>query len=326
MDQFELTVIISNYDQEEHIAETIDSVFAQRVQFPFKVIIVDDCSSRDQSREIIRKYASRYDIIEPIFAKENKGYLTNILRAKAKTKTKYFCLLDADDYWTDRDFLQRAYDFLNTHEDYSIYEANVEVADGKSRHPYISPRIKAGSYSKEMYLQNESIPVTQTTGMVFRNCIFADGIPEIMKNAVGTRSERSFEGDTGRFIMHLKYGMAYYDNRIVGVYRVTENGIWTRLREAEKRIITARFYPDYYRFYGSHVGFFVSKAYENLQKYLDEKQKELAGLERQDDLIDDYEERMCNDVYRFCKRHEKEIVVRHGLKKKIRQILKIIRG
>ena len=152
-----MTIIISNYNQEKHIGETIDSVFAQRVSFPIKVIIADDCSCRERSKEIIREYALRYENIEPIFAKENKGYLANILRAKARTKTKYFCLLDADDYWTDRDFLQRAYDFLNTHEDYSIYEANVEVADGKSRHPYISPRIKAGSYSKEMYLQIERV-------------------------------------------------------------------------------------------------------------------------------------------------------------------------
>ena len=274
----EMTIIISNYNQEEHIAETIDSVFRQRVHFPFKIIIADDCSSRDRSRDIIRDYASRYDNIEVIFGEENKGYLSNILRAKAKLKTRFFCLLDADDYWKDRDFLQRAYDFLNTHEDYTIYEANVDVADGDKEHPFISPRIKSGTYSREMYLNNELVPITQTTGMVFRNCIFRDGIPDIMRNAVGTRSERSYEGDMGRFVMHLKYGLAYYDNRIIGVYRITENGIWTSLSKAKKRIITARFFQDYYQFYGSNVDFFVNRAYKNLQLYLAEKQKELDGM------------------------------------------------
>lgn len=321
-----MTIIISNYNQEEHIAQTIDSVFAQRVNFPFKVIIADDFSCRDRSRDVIRDYASRYDNIEAIFAEENKGYLTNILRAKARTKTKYFCLLDADDYWTDRDFLQRAYNFLNTHEDYSIYEANVEASDGKSRRPYISPKRKSGTYSREMYLNNKLIPVTQTTGMVFRNCIFAAGIPKIMEDAVGTRSERSFEGDTGRFIMHLKHGPAYYDNRIVGVYRVTQNGIWTSLSEAKKRIITARFYPDYYQYFDSNVEFFVNRAYKDLQRYLAEKEKELACLKRQeqDEFMDEYERLMFDDVYRFCKRYEKKIV-RDTFKDKVRKILKIIR-
>ncbi len=326
-DPYDLTIIISNYDQEKHIVETIDSAISQRVSFPFQIIITDDYSCRDQSRKIIRNYASRYPNIEPIFGEENRGYLANILRAKAKTKTKYFFLLDADDYWTDTDFLQRAYDYLEEHSEYSIYESNVEVlVEDGNRHPIIPLKYKSGTYSKEMYLNNERIPITQTTGMVFRNCIFKDGIPDIMSNAVGTLSERSFEGDTGRFIMHLKYGSAYYENKIVGVYRVTDNGIWTSLSGAKKRIITAHFYPDYYQFYGSDVGFFANRAYRSLQMYLSEKQKELAGLSRTDEFLDEYEMLMFNDVYSFCKEYADEIrVEKYSFKEKIRQILRIIR-
>ena len=326
-DPYKLTIIISNYNQEKHIAETIDSALSQKVSFPYKIIITDDYSCLDRSREIIKDYVSKYDNIEVIFANENKGYLTNILRAKAKTKTPYFCLLDAEDYWTDMDFLQRAYDFLTTHKEYSIYENNVEVEEKGSRRPYISPKIKSGTYSKEMYLNNKSIPITQTTGMVFRNCIFSRSIPKLMKKAVGTRSERSFEGDTGRFIMHLKYGLAYYDNRIIGVYRITENGIWTRLSDAKKQIITARFFPDYYHFYDSNIAFFVNKAYANLQRYLVEKQKELNNMKRTDDFFDEYERLMFEDVYSFCKQYENKIVIdKYRIKNKIKQILRIIKA
>ena len=328
-DPYELTIIISNYNQERHIAETIDSALSQKVNFPFKIIITDDYSCNDRSREIIRDYAAGYDNIDPVFGDENKGYLANILRAKAKTKTKYFCLLDADDYWTDKDFLQRAYDFLNAHEEYSIYEANVEVLseDGKSRSPYLSHRYKPGTYTKKMYLNNERIPVTQTTGMFFRNSIFINGIPQIMEKAVGTRSERSFEGDTGRFIMHLKYGYACYDNRISGVYRKTGNGIWTSLSAAKKQIITARFYPDYYQFYGSDVGFFVNKAFKALQAYLAEKQKELTSLTWPDEFTDEYEKLMFGDVYDFCKRYADQISAeKQSFRSKLRQILRILRA
>jgi len=323
---YEMTIMLQYYNQEKHIAETIDSVFAQRVSFPIKVIIVDDCSCRDRSREIIRDYAMRYDNMEPIFAKENAGYLTNILRAKEKTKTKYFCLLDADDYWTDRDFLQRAYDFLSSHSEYCIYEANVVIADRNNRHSYISSEYKSGTYSKEMYLKNKRIPITQTTGMVFRNCIFINGIPKIMEEAVGTRSERSFEGDTGRFIMHLKYGPAYYDDKPVGVYRITKNGIWSSLSIAEKLIITARFYPDFYRFYGSNGDFFATQAYKSLQKYLREKQNELNSFKRQE-FISEKEKLMFDDVYSFCLRYKNEISAdKNSIKEKAKQILRIIRS
>ena len=325
-DPYELTIIISNYNQEEHIAETIDSALSQIVNFPVKIIITDDYSCHDQSRVIIKDYASRYHNIEPIFGEENKGYLANILRAKIRTKTKYFCLLDADDYWKDRDFLQRARDFLEEHDEYSIYEANVEVV-GDHRYPIISPKIKSGTYSKDMFIAGKSIPITQTTGMVFRNCIFKDGIPDIMSSAVGTRSERSFEGDTGRFLMHLKYGFAYYDKKVVGGYRITDYGIWISLSDAMKRIITARLFLDCYRFYGSDVGFFANKSYKYLQAYLSEKLKELAGLSISSyEFIDEYEKLLFNDVYSFCKQYADEIGIQKvSLKEKIKKILKILR-
>ena len=323
---YELTIIISNYNQEKHIAETIDSALYQRVNFPLKIIVADDYSTKDHSREIIREYAERYENIEAILATENRGYLTNILRAKAITKTKYFCLLDVDDYWTDRNFLQRAYDFLEEHNEYSIYESNVEVFDGINRHPCISPKRRSGTYSKEMFLNGEVVPITQTTGMFLRNSIFINGIPRIMTEAVGTRSERSFEGDTGRFTMHLKYGLAYYDSHIVGVYRLTENGIWNSLRESKKRIITARMQMDYYSYYDSMAPIFINKAYKAFQRYLQEKQHEFIALIREDEYIDEEEHLMVEDVYKFCKEHENDIFrEKNGLIDKAKQIYRIMR-
>lgn len=325
--QYELTIIISNYNQETHISETIDSALNQKVDFPYKIIITDDHSTRDRSKEIISDYADRCENIETIFADENRGYLTNILRAIERTKTKYFCLLDAEDYWTDMDFLQRAYHFLEEHDEYSIYEANVLKAYGKKQYPFISIKKKSGTYSKEMFLSNEPVPITQTTGMFLRNAIFINGIPDIMKNAIGTRSERSFEGDTGRFIMHLKEGLAYYDSHIVGVYRLTENGIWNSLAESKKRIITARMQLDYYQYYGSSSEFFVNKAYRAFQRYLLEKQKELENMKRTDAFVDEEERLMVEDVYQFCKQHESEIAGKeNGIIQKAKQIYKILRS
>lgn len=272
-DKYELTIIVSNYNQEKHLAETIDSIFAQIVSFPFKVIIADDCSCEDRSKEIISNYAKNHNNIEVVFASENKGYLANILRAKEKTDTKYFCLLDADDYWTDLHFLQRAYDFLELHNEYSIYESNVSVfsEDEKFIRTFFSPRTKSGSYSKNMFLKGRRVPITQTTGMFLRNTIFVNKIPDIMKNAIGTRAERSFEGDTGRFIMHIKTGLAYYDGRVVGVYRLTDNGIWNSLAKSKKLLITARMQLDYYQYYDSMAPIFIIKAYKAFQEYLLEK-------------------------------------------------------
>ena len=341
-ENYELTIVMSNYNQEKYISRAIDSVFSQIVDFPFQLIITDDHSCQDRSIEIIRDYADKHDNIELILSDKRGGYLANILRAKAIAKTDYLCLLDADDYWTDPHFLQRAYDFLSTHKEYVIYEANVEVIPEEQSHrgkrfrkspgrrPFISPKIKSGTYTKEMFLRNASVPITQTTGMFLRNCIFKDGIPEIMTNAVGTRSERSFEGDTGRFIMHLKHGPAYYDDHIVGVYRLTQNGIWASMSASAKLLASARIYIDYYKYYGSHAGFFVNRSYQLFQSYLDAKQKEIGSLNWQDTFMDENEILTAEDIYRFCRQYGKEIVGEKrglkGFKKKLRQILRVLKS
>ena len=319
--QYKLTIIVSNYNQEKHLAETLDSIYAQRVNYPFRVIITDDHSTKDGSIDWIKDYVKAHSNIETIFAEENGGYLTNILRAKERTKTDYFCLLDVEDYWTDADFLQRAYDYLEGHPECVIYESNVEVvAEGKTKgRPFLSTKHRSGTYTKEMFLRNEPIPITQTTGMFFRNCIFRNGIPEVMENAIGTRSERSFEGDRGRFIMHLKEGPAYYDDRMVGVYRLTEGGIWNRLSKSQKRVINARMYIDYCQYYGSHEDFFVNRAYKSLQEYILEKQRGLKELNLSAEFIDETERLMAADVYRFCKQYEDKIIKEKGIIHKLKQ-------
>ena len=270
---YKLTVIMSNYNQADLIIGAIESVLKQKTDFPFQLIITDDNSTKDNSVEIIRKYEQKYpNIIKCLYNKENGRYLKNILRAKAITKTPYFTLLDADDYWTDNLYLQKAIDFLESHTDFTIYSTNVLTLweDGSSS-PYIKHPTKTTDFSIEDFLHN-SISITQTTGMVFRNIIYSKGIPEIVNSSIGTISERSFEGDYGRFIMHLKYGKAHYVNEISGVYRILSSGIWQCLNPFEKSTIQAQAFIDHDRFFeGKYHRFFINKAWDEIRgclKYL----------------------------------------------------------
>ena len=106
---YKLTIIMSNYNQANLIGGAIDSVLAQKTNFPFQLIITDDNSVKDDSVNVLKQYEKKYpDIIKVLYNKENGRYLKNVLRAKAITKTPYFTLLDADDYWTDENYLQNA--------------------------------------------------------------------------------------------------------------------------------------------------------------------------------------------------------------------------
>lgn len=279
---------MSNYNQAHLIEKAIDSVLMQKTDFAWQLIITDDCSVKDNSIEIINSYVTRFpDKIKAIFSENNGGYLRNILRAKNITKTDYFTLLDADDYWTDENYLQEAIDFLRFHPEFTIYSRNsiCLMEDGSTR-LFIDTDLNERDFSLNNLLDN-TILIPQTTGGVFRNVIYIHGIPEIVSNSLGTISERSFEGDAGRFIMHLKYGKSHFVNRSSGVYRILSSGIWSRLNQFEKHILLAQGNIDYYRFFDNkYDNYFITKAndelksaikyLENLNDYCTEKAAEIS--------------------------------------------------
>ena len=278
---YKLSVIMTNYKQGEYIETAIQSVLKQRVNFEYKVIICDDCSGPDDKGiEISKKYKDSYSNIELIIGEENVGYLGNQLRGLREAKTEYFCLLDADDYYTDDLFLQRAIDFLDDHRNYVIYEANVLTDDGTSQKPFISKNVRSTNVYPKDYVSEKAIPITQTTGMVLRNVIFENGnIPQILETAIGGISEQSFHGDWDRFVMHIKYGNARYEPECVGVYRLTNSGLWTSKNSSGKYLLAARMHMDYYAFYDSDREFFVNRAWEcyiNYYKFLSLEAKKLC--------------------------------------------------
>lgn len=72
-----VSVIVCTYNQEQTIARSLESILTQKTDFPYEIILADDCSS-DSTPEICADYARRYpDIIRPFLNKRNKGVVDN---------------------------------------------------------------------------------------------------------------------------------------------------------------------------------------------------------------------------------------------------------
>ena len=57
------------YNHGKYLKSALDGFINQKVNFPFEVIVHDDCST-DNSALIIKEYADKYpDIIKPIYQK-----------------------------------------------------------------------------------------------------------------------------------------------------------------------------------------------------------------------------------------------------------------
>lgn len=103
---------------ENFIAEAIEGVIMQETNFPFELIISEDCGP-DRTREICREYQKKYpDIIRLNFKDENVGPQPNFMNALALAKGKYIALCEGDDYWIDKTKLQRQVDFLKENTDF----------------------------------------------------------------------------------------------------------------------------------------------------------------------------------------------------------------
>lgn len=107
------SVIILSYNSGATLRQALDSVLAQRCDFPFEVLVGDD-GSRDNSADIIREYAERYgEVVRPLIAVENHGVQTNYFDCFEAAQGEYIADCAGDDFWLGNDRLQRLVDALD---------------------------------------------------------------------------------------------------------------------------------------------------------------------------------------------------------------------
>ena len=88
-----VSVVMSVYNDEQYLKESLDSIFAQTIQ-DFELIIVDDCST-DRTVEIIENYHD--DRIRLICNSENRGLTRNLNTALEYVQGTYIARMDGDD-------------------------------------------------------------------------------------------------------------------------------------------------------------------------------------------------------------------------------------
>ena len=128
-----LTVCIRTHNQEQFIAQALDSVLMQITGFEFEIIISDDASS-DGTVEILKEYQDAYpDKVRLLLNETNMGGPENLKRVIEASNAKYVTCLDGDDFYTDDYKLQKQVDVLEAHPEYAACFHNTWYADSKGR-------------------------------------------------------------------------------------------------------------------------------------------------------------------------------------------------
>ena len=130
-----VSVLLITYNQQDYIAQAIESVLMQKVNFPYEIIIGEDLGP-DNTRAICENYADRLDngdlklenvSIRVLSRTTNLGVAGNWCDCAQHAQGKYMMMLDGDDYWTDPNKMQMQVDFMEAHPECVICHTNTDI-------------------------------------------------------------------------------------------------------------------------------------------------------------------------------------------------------
>lgn len=213
-----VSIFMITYNHEKYIAQALESILMQKVDFEYEIIIGDDYST-DKTRDILKSYKERYpERIKLILRDKNIGVTNNVIEVYKNCTGKYIAMLEGDDYWTDKNKLQIQVDFLEDNIEYSgcfhntkIYNCTNGKFFGVYPPEYVESINNIGEGIEEIIGHNCSIHISS---LVFRNFLIKD-----LEKCMEVLKASEVVGDVQLFFLNLYYGKLKGINRYMSVYR-----------------------------------------------------------------------------------------------------------
>lgn len=174
------------YMHEAFIAEAIEGVLMQEVDFPVELIIADDCSP-DKTNQIVSNYIDTHPKghwIKYTRHDKNKGMMPNFVWALEQASGKYIALCEGDDYWIDNKKLEKQVAFLEVNSDASLSYHLVNVKNFRNHNEKIftEPIKNATIYDvikNQYFIHTSSIMyraalLNMSNYKIFKDVLFAD--------------------------------------------------------------------------------------------------------------------------------------------------------
>jgi len=221
-----VSIVCATYNHEKYISKAIDGFLMQKTNFPFEILLGEDCSI-DKTRNIILDYQKKFpNIIKPIYWERNVGASRNWGTLLDTAEGKYIANCEGDDYWTDPMKLQKQVNLLDKHPETVMSVAYTDVYEHKKNNlKYIktyhgNDKILQGFEEVKKYYFHTSTYVIRA---------------DVLKKVINTLSlENIVPYDSTLRYMLITYGPFALLPEVVSIYRVTGDGIWTSLNETKQ--------------------------------------------------------------------------------------------
>lgn len=243
-----LTCYINTYNQQNTIEKAIKSILEQKTKYPYLIKISDDFST-DKTFDICLEYAKKYpEKIELVIPPQNTKclFISSVYRT---INTKYFCVLDGDDYWCDDSKIETALDFLEANPKYITWGSDTTFHDMETGRKY--------SYTFGL-LKRKKI----TNPVTFDNYVYIHVSARIHRNIIDFKKEYEKIRKRDIFIYHLflSKGPLYFYNKQMSVCNFTKKGVFSKLTALEQ------YYSTKYSYYANnkHLKYVKDAAFTKL--------------------------------------------------------------
>lgn len=224
-----VNVILITYKQEEYIRETLDGLIKQELEYPIEVIVADDCSP-DKTLDIIKEYADNAPsnfTFHFLKGEQNLGYVKNYKRAFEACDGKYIAILEGDDYWTEPFHIKKHVDFLESHLDYTVsFNRHIRFFQDGDR--------------TEIFDWNDNsidFETITTPKLALGNRIGNLSCGVFRTSLVKKLKPEAFDIDFADWFLGMflgQFGPLAYQKEVTSLYRIHNNGQWSRMTEAEQ--------------------------------------------------------------------------------------------
>jgi glycosyltransferase involved in cell wall biosynthesis len=242
-----VSVFMLVYNHAPFLRDSVASVIAQQTDFPFELLIGEDCST-DGSGAVARELQKQFpEVIRVITSDANVGMARNKRRLVAASRGEFIAFCEGDDYWSDPQKLQRQVEFLTIHPEYGAVHTDFGNTLSRFGSWVLRPKMNSGG---SRAVPSGDIFQTLLQGNFIQTCTFcakAELVKAALASALPIDSYPVGDWPQGLYIAaHSKIG---YIDLPTAVYRRTPGSIMNS--SAQRRLDIARAYEpmleDFFR-------------------------------------------------------------------------------
>lgn len=230
-----VSVHMITYNHAPYIAQAIEGVLMQDTDFPFELVIGEDCST-DGTRDIIAKYRDKYpEVIRVITSGVNVGAAENNSRTLKACRGKYIAYCEGDDFWHRIDKLQLQVEYLEGHPECGLVCSDYDVfytADSESKKNFVASLGTAKVNNIEINDIFNGKACIQTVTVVARKSI----IDKVKSADPFLYIENNFKmGDTQLWAEISVLSKIYFFQESLATYKILEESA-TQSKDEAKRL------------------------------------------------------------------------------------------